>query len=328
MEAKMRQLLGLARAYNQYYTEAFERGSQVLLDQTGEDVDVEAYLEGLRNSVANDADDFLRRHLLPGGQATGDFLEELDPTELLPAFDRLASLLCEGLPDRLLLRLGQEVQTVLPGLRQRAFSTDWHLEPDGDFSQALQEESCTVEDATKQVRREALTLLGQWRDEESVARACALFRQEAGENVDEYQGESTQVFFAAQAPEALDQLLPLAWELLEQELETGKKSNRLDYVQILLVDQLQAADEGRAREAVYELCRECLRKRQDRVISAVLLGQIGDPRAIPLLRRMAEKAYHEQDRQLHYECLAALDSLGADTSDLPRLPLRKSALQA
>lgn len=175
----------------------------------------------------------------------------------------------------------------------------------------------------------ALRLLGQWEDSENYLKWVERF---AKTKTPAPIWAEAMVDYAIAIPEVAVEVLsrylkdaePTAEETLSLQGREYLLVSLTEAVKVLRQDseynpELTAQVEEIASD-VYMILRVFFLKHEPRVIAAICLGDLGHPRAVPLLRNYVirhENDADKLDRQLYYEILSSIKRLGGVTNDLP-----------
>lgn len=228
------------------------------------------------------------------GLTPEQYIDGLQGTEDLLRFVRLAARFCdEELPELLKIRLGREVETLLPLLRDLATQVSYASAETGD---EILEASA------------AIKLLGEWQDLSFIQVFVDRFI-EAGEP-QELITDAGQYFFEQLGQEGLDAIQEI---LIDLHREKAAYTSSYEY---LLVFLTQLGREYRQTD-IYPLLRTAFRQSERKVIAAICIGDYGDARGVVLLRSYIIEHEKEIDRQLYYESLSSIKRLGGSTKDLP-----------
>ena len=229
----------------------------------------------------------------------------------------LAHLIDEDLSDAVKLELSKRPEETQEVFRSWIDEAKWDEEAEEGASSELQ--AAVI----------ALRLLGQWEDSENFARWIRRF------------GETDKpapiwaeamVDYASAMPEVAIEVLS---QYLKEAEENGHGTMTLQGREYLLVSLTEAAKVIRQDSEynpsllagyeeissdIYLILRTFFLKHEPRVIAAICLGDLGHPRAVPLLRNYVirhENDADKLDRQLYYEILSSIKRLGGVTTDLP-----------
>lgn len=282
----------LFTAYNQKISNVFDR---LVDDIDPKQADSPDFYTQLRNATMNSMQNWYREPIEAlNGQTAEAVVDQLQGIDELLAFTKIGARYCdEELPDVLKIRLGREAAGLLPGLREIALQVGY-------------ERGETTDSVLEAVM--AIRLLGEWQD----LPFAKLFIEQfvTAPEPQELITDAGQYYFEQLGQAGLDELQQV---LIDFHRSNEAYTSAYEYLLVFLTQlgiKFKASD-------IYPLLRTAFRSQERKVISAICIGDYGDPRGIVLLRNYIIEHEQELDRQLYYESISSIKRLGGDTKDLP-----------
>ena len=150
----------------------------------------------------------------------------------------------------------------------------------------------------------SMKLLGFWKITETIHTLVTLISD--GSDTDEGILDVAKETLVDMGEPAIDAVLD------ELEKNVDDINNEREYLLEVLID----IPETRGNERVYRCLKNSFLSMENKVVGAIILGQYGDCRAIPVLRGYAEKNLSTIDRETFYEIKFAVESLKGNMDDI------------
>lgn len=280
-------------------------------------------LLALRNSVLNSLQNWANEPLAELDQRTPQ--EIIDPVstrdEAMELFTIAARSCDSTLPDFITMKLGSFGKPFARDLEELILTTGLPVyEPSGGSCSgscqgcssacpsAARPNNPALDEETEATVSMAVQLLGQWQNVDFYPRLLDLFleseqpSQDAAELVFQY------------SLELGDRALPILLETLERLSNSPFPFTPAGEYILFLVADLGAYAPA---EEIYQALRKAFRKLDRKIMGVLAFDQYGDGRAVPMLRRLLTDPNNPPDRQLYYETVGAIKSLGGNTEDIP-----------
>ncbi|MFA7205807.1 MAG: hypothetical protein WC102_05680 [Saccharofermentanales bacterium] len=84
----------------------------------------------------------------------------------------------------------------------------------------------------------------------------------------------------------------------------------------VILSALVRMENGSERKDVFECVRNCFRVMDNKLLGALYVGDLGNPRGIRLLKGFLDSGAADDDRELFYQILSAVRKLGGDIADV------------
>lgn len=308
-----------AQIYANAYNTALTRG----FDSLGAEQLEEAYmaraeaLGEIQNLVFNLIQGWDQEPLETGETAQEILERQAAGDEFWDFVHALSYLIDEDLSDAVKLELRKRPEETQEVFRSWIEAAKW--DEDAELGASAELQSAVI----------ALRLLGQWEDSAKFERWILRFSET--EKPAPIWAEAI-VDYAKAVPEVAIEVLGRFLSEAESTAEDTLSLQGREYLLVSLTEAtkvlkqdseynpelLQNYDE--LSSDVYMILRSYFLRHEPRVIAAICLGDLGHPRAVPLLRNYVirnENDPDKLDRQLYYEILSSIKRLGGDTSDLP-----------
>lgn len=163
-----------------------------------------------------------------------------------------------------------------------------------------------------------LVILSLWPNEDRVSKVLEWYL--AVEVPDDRIGDAVSIFLESAGQEAI----PAIENIVKPALK-GDDKNNPKYAYLLQGLTNIAKHEEAMKDDVYKVLREAFKTLNSKSMIALMLGDLGSARAIPLLRSYVENNQTTIDEGLYYDIVASLKKLDANLEGLPDLKGRFAA---
>ncbi len=229
--------------------------------------------------------------------------EEIDdPKDALEIFRIGAVISDSGFPDGFLDELTGLSSSVMEGLAEFAFFPSWAA--CDDDKESISDDLITASEAMK--------VLGAIRPEGLFELATAKFIE--AEEPEEFIADAYTEFARAYGDSAY-------LHITEQLNAACSSGEALIPAHEYMMSALTQAEDENVRMDSFDCIRKCFRKMDDKMLGAMFIGDLGNPRGIRVLKSFLDSGAADDDRELFYQILSSIRKLGGDITDI-RDPFR------
>lgn len=225
-----------------------------------------------------------------------------DPGEALEIFKSGAVISDFGFPGCFLFRLAEIGEKVYAGLAELALFPSWtacSYDSENDHGDLL-------------IAAEAMKVLGIAKPEGLFELATAKFIE--AEEPEEFIADVYTEFARAYGDSAY-------LHITEQLNAACSSAEALTPAHEYMMSALCQAENENVMTDPFDCIRRCFRKMDNKMLGAICIGDLGNPRGIRVLKSFLDSGEADDDRELFYQILSSIRKLGGDIADI-RDPFR------